>query len=59
MVWKRLEFEKIVRETDKAKLIRFDEDAEVWIPDSQIHYIDEADGVIYVPEWLAEEKGLL
>lgn len=55
----RVEFEKVLRETAKAKLIKFDEGVEHWIPDSVIEYIDEEDGVIYLPEWIVEEKELL
>lgn len=52
----------IKRETDKAYLV-FDGAREAWIPKSQItDYTEERDGQItsiFIPEWLAEEKGLV
>lgn len=51
--------------TDKALLVVY-EDAEVWIPKSQIHddstihshkQVGES-GELVIPYWLAEEKGL-
>lgn len=49
---------KLVRKTDRARLINNGK-VEVWIPESQI--TDEAtDGTtIFIPEWLAIEKGLV
>jgi len=54
----RVEFEKVVHRTDRALLIQFDEGVQHWIPDSLIDYIDEADGVLYIPRWLADEREL-
>jgi hypothetical protein len=51
-----IDFDEIVRETDKAKLFKTAV-GEVWIPKSQIE--DEGDDVIMIPEWLAIEKGLV
>lgn len=44
------------RETEKAWLI-FDGDKEVWLPKSQVE--DNEDGTFAMPEWLAEDKGLI
>ena len=50
----------IVRETEKALLIN-DGTQEVWLPKSQITWTLRRDGMldISMPEWLAEEKGLI
>ena len=62
--WVTVDFEEIVRETDKALLIRFDSDGEdVWIPLSQMADPDDyragdKDGQISVTEWIAKEKNL-
>lgn len=54
---------RLLRQTEKAGLFEIDE-AEVWIPWSQIENNDEdlKDGYygrIYITEWIAEAKGLL
>lgn len=58
---------EIVRETDKAIGIKsgtLDMDLGdgksklVWLPKSQIDW-DEDEGVVYIPQWLAEDKGLI
>lgn len=47
---------EIQGETEKA--IRFfDGDRTVWLPKSQVEIND--DGTVTMPEWLAEEKGLI
>lgn len=53
-----------LRETDKALLIEA-EGSEFWVPKSQVHDDSEvfdagkhATGVLVIPRWLAEEKGL-
>ncbi len=54
-------FHEIVRRTDKAVLISIeedDDDTSVWIPESQIAMIDTGLGEVWIPLWLAEEKGL-
>jgi hypothetical protein len=59
---------KVKRETDMAILIQVDgePDNEVWLPKSQIEW--ESSGGIYsigdeleieIPQWLAEQKGLI
>lgn len=54
-----------IRETDKALLVQT-EGEELWIPKSQIHDDSEVfdaednnEGLLAIPEWLAEEKGIL
>ena len=61
-----LDYEEIMAETDKAKLILFeldpsdpDKDKEVWIPESEIHEIDKDNHTITISEWLAIEKLLV
>lgn len=52
---------EIKRETEKAFLI-FDGKEEVWLPKSQITDQCESGGQIvsvFIPEWLAMEKGLI
>lgn len=54
---------KVRRETDKAYLFDFGAKEPVWVPKSQIS--DESDpddnGIIsiFIPEWLATEKGMV
>ena len=51
----------IVRETDKALLVRLKDGSEIWLPRSQIKTLVRfGDGAaqIAVPEWLAEDKGM-
>jgi len=63
--WVHLEFNVIVRMTEKAFLIRFKghHNAE-WIPMSQIEgrgldYTEgDRDGTMCITEWIANEKGL-
>lgn len=52
-----------LRETEKGLLVQY-EGEEFWVPKSQISSdseVSEKDdqGVLAIPEWLAEEKGLL
>ncbi len=51
------DYEEIVVETNKAVLIKID-DEEIWFPSSQVK-IDQQDQTVYIPEWLATEKGLI
>ncbi len=43
-------------ETPKAFLL-FDGTREVWVPKSQVE--NNGDGTFAMPEWLAEDKGLI
>lgn len=61
--WVHLDFEEILRETDKALLVRFEDGEEHWIPLSQIADSDDysegdVNGTISITEWIANEKGL-
>ena len=59
-----LEVSEVLKETDLAVLCVIEED-EVWLPKSQIREGVEllsegtVDVVITIPQWLAEEKGLV
>ncbi len=58
----QIEDAECVRETDKALLVQVD-GLEVWIPKSQLRDGTELKergdvGLLVIPEWLAEEKGL-
>jgi hypothetical protein len=60
--WVHLDFEEILAETEKALLVRFDEDCEEWIPLSQVADPDEyhaemGAGTISITEWIAKQKG--
>ena len=53
---------EVRRETDRALLV-FDGKTEVWVPKSKISDQSENDNgdveTIFIPEWLAFEKGLI
>lgn len=51
------EVEEYKHETDKAWLLVIDGE-EYWLAKSQCDY-DEEEMVVEIPDWLAEEKGLL
>ncbi len=53
----KVSFEEVKHVTDKAYLFIIDAE-DIWLPKSQVS-IDEDDGVVYVPRWLAEEKELI
>jgi hypothetical protein len=62
--WVHLDFDEILRETDKALLVRFPDGEEEWVPISQIsdeedYRVGDQDGTISVSEWLARQKGWL
>lgn len=53
----------VERETDMAILVQTAE-GQAWIPKSQIHEDSEVwaegdRGILVIPEWLAEDKGLV
>ena len=50
-------YDDIVRETEAAYLLSFGDD-EIWLPKSQVR-VYEKNNKVFVPEWLAIEKGLL
>lgn len=54
---------EVLRETDAALLVLGPEGDEVWVPRSQIDDSSEVSepgdsGVLVIPRWLAEAKGL-
>ncbi|UWQ30218.1 hypothetical protein [Leisingera sp. M523] len=52
----------IVRLTDKAALVKGAEDADaIWLPLSQIELDGEpgAVGTVSLPDWMAQERGLI
>lgn len=52
----------IKHQTDKAVLVAADEDAEdVWLPLSQVEVDGDVGtvGTVTMPEWLAQERGLI
>ncbi len=61
--WVHLDVELIVRETDKAFLLRLEDGREEWVPFSQIsdpgdYSEGDEDCCISVTQWLADQKGL-
>lgn len=51
-----------IRETEKAVLIKIEDEQEVWVPKSQIHddsdvWKDGQKGTLVVSQWYAEQKG--
>ena len=61
--WVHLDVEEIVRETDKAFLVRLEDGEEVWLPKGQISDAqDYSEGdtncTLSISEWIANEKGL-
>jgi hypothetical protein len=61
--WVHLDVELIVRETDKALLLRLEDGEEVWIPLGQIADADsysagDTNCTVSVTRWIAEQKGL-
>lgn len=61
--WIHLEDVTVVRETDRAFLLRLDDDSEHWIPKNQVSepdtYEEGDEGVtVSISEWIAEQKGI-
>lgn len=59
-----LDVEVIVRETEKAFLLRLESGEEVWVPISQVADADDysegdTDCTVSVSEWFARKEGLL
>ncbi len=57
-----LDFEEIVRETDKALLVRFDGGEEHWVPisvvaDSDDYRTGDGPGEISIAEWFVAKQG--
>lgn len=51
-----IEIESVKVKTEKAVLVVAYGD-EVWLPLSQVEFIDPELGIAYISEWIAEEKG--
>ncbi len=51
----RIDFEEILKETDKALQVKFSSENVCWLPKSQCRIINKT---IFLPEWLAKEKGV-
>lgn len=51
-------FESIETETDRALLIRTEDEESHWLPKSQIMSLDHQKNEVWIPMWLAEKKGL-
>jgi len=52
-----LQFDYVACRTEAACLLSFG-DEKVWIPERHISWIDEREGEVLVPEWVALDKGL-
>lgn len=50
-----LDFESIIKETDKAYQIKFDAQTVCWLPKSQVRILDD---ILYMPKWLVANKNL-
>jgi len=52
-----------VRSTVAAILVQDPDESEIWLPQSQIDWPEDADRgdiiTVSMPEWLAEDKGLI
>ncbi|MCK5613084.1 hypothetical protein KAR91_65025 [Candidatus Pacearchaeota archaeon] len=51
-------YKVFVRETPKAKLFKFLDRREIWIPKSVIKKEDDNAKVLIVPSWFAKKNGL-
>lgn len=51
----KLTFEKVIKETLKAKQVKFDKENILWLPKSQIRIEGQ---YIYLPEWLVKNNSL-
>ena len=52
----QIEFDEIIKETDKAYQIKFDSENVVWIPKSQCRIIGNQ---AHLTKWIAKDKGLI
>lgn len=53
-----ISYDRLIRKTDMAMLLLIDK-KEVWIPLSQVEDEDVEEKIVFIPQWLAEEKGLV
>lgn len=61
--WVHLDVSEILRETEKAFLLKLESGLEVWVPKSQISDADiysegDRDATVSVSEWFAEKENL-
>jgi hypothetical protein len=61
--WVHLTVDEVVRETDKALLLRLDDGEEVWVPlsqiaDNELYFEGDRYCCIFVSQWFAEKEGL-
>ena len=54
----QIDYDHYMHNTEAAHLFKIDGE-EHWIPDSQIEHHDKILKQFTIPEWLAEEKGLI
>ena len=62
-VFLHFDVEFILRETDKAFLLHFDDGREFWVPKSQISDADDysegdEDCTVSITEWFCEKEGI-
>lgn len=63
MPWVRVEYDDILRATDKSVQILIDDEV-IWMPTSQLdadysERVGQGESHMYVTEWIAKEKDLL
>lgn len=61
--WVHLDVEEVLRESDKALLVRLEDGREEWLPFSQIsepddYKVGDRNVTISITSWLANQKGL-
>ena len=64
MSYLAFDIDEVVRETDLALLLRFEDGDEVWIPKSVIESVDQirdgdAEIEVSIAEWFCEKEGLV
>lgn len=64
MSYLAFDIDEVVRETDLALLLRFEDGDEVWIPKSVIESVDQirdgdAELEVSIAEWFCEKEGLV
>jgi len=55
-VW--LGFDRVVRETEKAVLIRFSRRTTTWVPSSHVASLNRDGGAIEITRWFARLRGI-
>ena len=54
----KVDYDKIIRSSDRAVQVDIAGEG-YWIPKSQVQEFDEEECWFEIPEWLAEDKGLV